>query len=233
MNPHLPPSSADASCLGPVFQQLTWDMSSASQSMSALNKKRQAVEHELRRISKEMRKVKRKRVTGGDLLLTAAQRTTARALMVMRAGEPTAAMAFLRSKRKSTDPNATRWAEIESELKEWWMRADEDTKHKHTNICDTNQSMHNAIRAAQRFIVDDDLESWVANQNVSKGINPVPALTLQEARVVKERMGVEAPRTHRGARQWLQRWRRRRELRLRKFPVLEHLDETDLHAKAS
>ena len=93
--------------------------------------------------------------------------------------------------------------------------------------------MHNAIKAAQRFIVDDDLEAWVAHQNVSKGINPAPALTLQEARVVKERMGVEAPRTHRGARQWLQRWRRRRELRLRKFPVLEPLDERDMHGKAS
>ena len=68
---------------------------------------------------------------------------------------------------------------------------------------------------------------------MSKGINLVLALALQEARVVKERMGVEAPRTHRGARQWLQRWRRRREVRLRKFPVLEHLDETDMHAKAS
>ena len=79
-------------------------MSLDSQPMSDLDKKRQAVEHELRRISKEMRKVKRKHDNGGDLLLTAAQRTAARALMVMRAGEPTAAMTFLRSKRKSTDP---------------------------------------------------------------------------------------------------------------------------------
>ena len=92
--------------------------------------------------------------------------------------------------------------------------------------------MHNAIKQAKRFVVDDELESWVAHLNVSKGINPVPALTLQEARVVKQRIGVEAPRTHRGARQWLQRWRRRRELRLRKFPVLERLHERDMHGKA-
>ena len=201
--------------------------------MSDLRRKKQALEQELQRIAQEMREVKRKHATCGHLHITAGQRTTARALMVMRDGEPTAAMTFLRSKYKGPDLIATHWAEMESELREWWISADENTKTKHRNISDANQNMHNAIKAAQRFIVDDDLEAWVAHQNVSKGINPAPALTLQEARVVKERMGVQAPRTHRGARQWLQRWRRRRELRLRKFPVLERLDERDMHGKAS
>ena len=201
--------------------------------MSELKRKKEELEQEIRRISTEMRNVRRKHATGGHWHMTAAQRTTARALMVMRDGEPTAAMAFLRSKRKGDDPNATRWAELESELREWWISADEDTKNEHKHISDTNQSMHSAITAAQRFVVDDDLESWVADQNVNKGINPVPALTLREARAVKERVGAQAPRTHRGARQWLQRWRRRRELRLRKSPVLERLEDTDMHGKAS
>ena len=42
----------------------------------------------------------------------------------------------------------------------------------------------------------------------------VPTAALQEARAMTQRIGVEAPRTHRGSRQWLQRWRRRRRLRL-------------------
>ena len=201
--------------------------------MSGLKRKKQEMEQELQRISNELRKVRRKHATGAHWHVTATQRTAARALMVMRDGEPTAAMAFLISKRKGADPPAAQWAEMESELREWWTSADEDTKNKHKTIRDENQSMRSAITAAQRFVVDDDLESWVADQNVSKGINPAPALTLREARGVKERMGVQAPRTHRGARQWLQRWRRRRALRLRKFPVLEHLAETDMHAKAS
>ena len=104
------------------------------------------------------------------------------------------------------------------------MSADENTKTNHSNISDATQNMHKAINAAQRLIVDDDLEAWVANQNVSKGIYLVPALTRQEARVVKERMGVEMPRTQRAAAQWLQRSRRRRGLRLRKFSVLARLD---------
>ena len=153
--------------------------------MSNLRRKKQALEQELRRISKEMQEVKRKHATGGHLQMTAAQRTTARALMVMRDGEITAAMTLLRSHRKRPDPNATRWAEMESELRGWWASADEDPKTNHRNIRDASQNMHNAIKTAQRFIVDDDLESWVAHQNVSKGINPVPALTLEEARVAK------------------------------------------------
>ena len=49
------------------------------------------------------------------------------------------------------------------------------------------------------------------------GINPVQAIALQEARIVKQRIGVEAPQTHRGARQWLHRWRRRRGLRVWRY----------------
>ena len=45
----------------------------------------------------------------------------------------------------------------------------------------------------------------------------VPTAALQEARAMTQRIGVEAPRTHRGSRQWLQRWRRRRGLRLRRL----------------
>ena len=153
--------------------------------MSDLKRQKHALEQELRRISKEMRKVRRKHATGGNLQITAAQWTTARALMVMRDGEPTAAMTFLRSQRKGADPNVTRWAEMESELREWWVSADEDPKTKHRNIRDASQNMHSAVKTAQRFIVDDDLESWAAHQNVPKGINPVPALTLEEARVAK------------------------------------------------
>ena len=93
--------------------------------------------------------------------------------------------------------------------------------------------LHNAIEQARRFIVDDELESWVADQNVTKGINHVPTITLRAAGIVKRRIGVDGPKTHRGARQWMQRWRRRRGLRLRKFPAIEPLENKDLHGKAS
>ena len=135
--------------------------------------------------------------------------------MAMREGEPTAAMAFLKSKRKCVTPDATGWVKMEEDLCASWMSADEDTKKKLTVIDVTNREAHSAIEQARRFIVDEELESWVADQNVHKGINPVPAITLREADLVKRRIGVDGPKTHRGAKQWMQRWRRRRGLRLR------------------
>ena len=150
--------------------------------------------------------------------MSAVQRSTARVLMAMRDGEPTAAMAFLRSKHKGEPTAAAAWVEVEADLQAWWVRADEATKNAHTQLDETNRRLHTAIQQAQRFIVDEELESWVADQNVGKGINPVPGVTLQEAGRLKRRLGVDVPRTRRGARQWMQRWRRRRGSDCGNFP---------------
>ena len=62
----------------------------------------------------------------------------------------------------------------------------------------------------------------------------VPTAALQEARAMTQRIGVEAPRTHRGSRQWLQRWRRRRRrLRLRRLRPGGLWMEGGVHGKAS
>ena len=63
----------------------------------------------------------------------------------------------------------------------------------------------------------------------------VPTAALQEARAMTQRIGVEAPRTHRGSRQWLQRWRRRRRrrLRLRRLRPGGLRMEGGVHGKAS
>ena len=62
--------------------------------------------------------------------MSAAQLSAAQALMVMREGEPTAAMAFLKSKRAGANPDATGWVEVESDPHAWWISADEDTQKK-------------------------------------------------------------------------------------------------------
>ena len=122
---------------------------------------------------------------------------------------------------------------METDLRAWWISADDDTKNKHTQIHDTNRLLHSAIGQARRFIIDDELESWVADQNVTKGINPVPAITLRETNLVKRRIGVEDPKTHsEPTAQWMQRWCRRWGLRLRN-PAIEPLEKKDVHGKAS
>ena len=86
------------------------------------------------------------------------------------------------------------------------ISADEATTNAATQLDETNRRLHTAIQQAQRFIVDEALESWVADPNVGKGINHVPGITLQETGQVKRRFGVDVPETPQGARQWMQRW---------------------------
>ena len=202
--------------------------------MSDLTRKTQELDKEVQRISKELKRLGCQRRSGGKVHVCTGQRNTAQALMVMREGEPTAAMAFLKSKCKSGNRDATGWIKLETDLRAWWISADDDTKNKHTQIHDTNRLLHSAIGQARRFIIDDELESWVADQNVTKGINPVPAITLREASLVKRRIGVEDPKTHsEPTAQWMQRWRRRWGLRLRNVPAIEPLEKKDLYGKAS
>ena len=91
--------------------------------------------------------------------------------------------------------------------------------------------MQNAFRQAQRFTVEVDLEGWVEDQKVHKGINPAPGLVLRHASMLKASKGVGAASTCRGERRWLQRWRSRRVLQLRKFPVQERLSVDHMQLK--
>ena len=201
--------------------------------MVGLKRKKEDLDQEMSRLSKEMRQLRRRVTSGRRVQLSELQRNTARSLMVMRLGEPTAAMGFLRARRKGADFDAAVWAGVERDLRDWWRGANDDTKDSHQRKGDTNQKMHGAIKQAQRFLVDADLAKWVEDQNISKGINPVPALVLQEANQVKTRVGVEVSRLHRSSRQWLRRWRGRCGLKLRKFPAIEPLDEAQMHGKAT
>ena len=62
--------------------------------MSDLTRKKQEHDKEVQRISKELKRLGRQRRSGGKLQVCTGQRNTAQALMVMREGQPTTAMAF-------------------------------------------------------------------------------------------------------------------------------------------
>ena len=201
--------------------------------MCDLKRKKQELDEEVQRISKELKQLRRQQAGNGKVKrISEAQRSAARAVMVMREGEPTAAMTFLRMQCKGVDAYDTKWVDEESALRAWWVSAGEDTKNMYSTIGETNKKLHGAIKRAQIFIVDEDLEKWVAFQNVTKGINPVPAMTLQEAKLARHRAGMDVPPKHQSARKWLQRWRRRMGLRLRRFPAIEPMDKKEMHDKA-
>lgn len=194
--------------------------------------KRSHAEHDasVRRLSKEMQRVKRRaREQGGPMKIREPQRSIARVLVCMNNGEPTAAVEYVSrsSKTRCLDASSTR--QLEADLREWWRATDVDTRQ--TYLDETNAAMHKAIVQARRFGVDSTLEAWVDIQNVEKGINPGPGIVMQQAVAVKRRIGVEHAANRRSARRWLQRWRCRCGIQLRRGNVRERLSVDQMHGK--
>ena len=191
--------------------------------MNELKRTLRDMEANILRVNRELRNAKRRASEVRKFRLREPQRTTARILVAMHHGEPTAAMDYIRSKRKGKDFDHTMATQAEAELREWWRGADDATKHAHRIREGASIKMQNAFKQAQRFNVDAGLEAWVEDQNVQKGINPAPSLVLGQASMLKASLGVKAAGTRKGERRWMQRWRARRGLRLRQFPAQEHL----------
>ena len=177
--------------------------------MNELKRTLRDVDANLRRVNRELRSAKRRASELGKFRLREPQKTTARILVAMHHGEPTAAMDYIQSKRKGKDLDHTMAAQAEAELREWWRGADDATKQSHRVKEGTSIKMQNAFKQAQRFNVDAGLEAWVEDQNVQKGINPAPSLLLRQASMLKASLGVNAAGTRRGERRWMQRWRAR------------------------
>ena len=191
--------------------------------MNELKRTLRDMDANLRGVDRELRNAKRRASELGKFRLREPQRTTARILVAMHHGEPSAAMDYIQSRRQGKDLDHTMAAQAEAKLREWWRGADDATKQSHRVQEGANIKMQNAFKQAQRFNVDAGLEAWVEDQNVQKGINPAPSLLLRQASMLKASLGVNAAGTRRGERRWMQRWRARRGLQLRKFPAQERL----------
>ena len=186
---------------------------------------------EVNRLRKEMQRLKRRaREECGPIKLRPAQRSIARVLVCLNNGEPTAAVEYVARSNKTTSWDGVRKGKLEADLRDWWKAADVETRQRHMVVDESNRK---AIVQAKRFVVDGSLEEWVDSQNVQKGINPVPAIVLQEAVAVKRRIGVEHPANRQSSRRWLQRWRRRRGIQLRRGTVREHLTREQMHGKVT
>ena len=106
------------------------------------------------------------------------------------------------------------------------------TRQTYLVVDETNAEMHKAIVQARRFAVDCTLEAWVDTHDAQKGINPAPCAVMQQAVAVKKRIGVEHPANRWScSRRWLQRWRRRCGIQLRRGNVRERLSEDQMHGK--
>ena len=192
--------------------------------MNELKRAQREVDENLRRVKQDLRNAKRRASALRKFRLREPQRTTARILVAMHEGEPTAAMNFIQSKHKRKHFDHTMAAQAEAELREWWRGADAATRQSHrVQEEEASIKMKKAFIQAQRFNVDAGLEAWVEDQNIEKGINPAPSLLLRQASRLKASLGVSDALSRRGKRRWMQRWRARRGSQLRKFPAQERL----------
>ena len=174
---------------------------------------------------------RRHREEGVAFKMTGRQMTIARVLVCMNKGEPTAALNYLAHRKKIKWTDVASKAQVETALREWWSGTDDVARQAHLVLDESDGMMHSAILEARRFAVDGILETWVDSQNVEKGINPVPGLVMEHASGLKRRLGLEFSPNRQSCRRWLQRWRRRRKIHLRRESVRERQSVEEMHRK--
>ena len=86
--------------------------------MNELKRTLRDMDANIRRVNQELRNAKRRASELRKFRLREPQRTTARILVAMHHGEPTAAMDYVQSKRKGKELDHTMAAQAEAELRE-------------------------------------------------------------------------------------------------------------------
>jgi hypothetical protein len=151
----------------------------------------------------------------------------------MSSGDTASALEYVSGSSKTKCFDVSTKEHLEAELRDWWRDTDLETRQTYLVMGETNAVMHKAIVQARRFAVDCTLEAWVDTQNVQKGIHPAPGIVMQEANAVKTRIGVEPTANRSSSRRWLQRWRGRRGVQLRRGHVRERLLVEEMHGKVA
>ena len=107
---------------------------------------------------------------------TAFQKRCARVLMVLQAGEPTAAIRFL---TLTTSAEVTESRDTEM-LRTWWSSCTVDARNLLIREESLSRFGRAALSRARKFLVESDLEDWVDTQTVTKGITPHSTVVLGE-----------------------------------------------------
>ena len=161
------------------------------------------------------------------------QWNVAQIITVLRGGEPTAAMSYLQGASQHKNGAVVASPAIEEELRVWWRTASQATKRQLINVETADAKKKWAVAKGRRFLAECNLEIWVEDQKVRKGITPMSSLVLQKARNELGLVGIASAKTRKGGFQWLRRWRRRHGVRLRTLPPLDTPSDAVLAQKAT
>ena len=158
--------------------------------------------------------------------------SVAKVIMALRDGEPTAAANYLQRTVRGKGEAARDGRADEELLRGWWRCATVAEKEAVLAVTDAEKQKKRAVTEGRRVLAESDLESWVRDQNIRKGISPMSSVVLERANRALGKAGVAGARTRKAGFQWLRRWRRRWGLRLRKLPPLEKPSEEEVRQKA-
>ena len=163
---------------------------------------------------------------------TPGQRHSARVLMVLHAGEPTAALRFM---TQCSKPSKTLDMQKEADsLQKWWRSCSVTERDRLVQEESLPPQGKTALIRARKFLVESDLERWVDRQNVDRGITPHSAVVLEEAHALSlgRRVPVQRRRKKKHSYQWLRRWQMKWAVRLTSVPPNEILPVPELQEKA-
>ena len=164
--------------------------------------------------------------------LSKAEWNVARVLVVLRGGEPTAAMDYLRRGSRGKDRAAVVTDTVEAELRTWWRESSWGARRLLINVEGADRKKKWAIGKARRFLAECNLDMWAEWQNMSKGITPMSSLVLAKGNHELRIYGVACARTRKAGFQWLRRWRRRHGVRLKRLRPCDAPRGEELREKA-
>ena len=199
--------------------------------MPNVREKKDTLQSQLAETKRMLKAAKRSQKRG--CTISPCQWNVAQIITVLRGGEPTAAMNYLQGSCGYKNGAAVASPAIEEKLRVWWRTASQATKRQLINVETADAKKKWAAAKKRRFLAEWNLETWVEDQNVRKGITPMSSLVLQKARNELGIVGIASAKTRKGGFQWLRRWRRRYGVRLRKLPPLDTPSDVVLAQKAT
>ena len=164
--------------------------------------------------------------------LSKAEWKVATVLVVLRGGEPTAAMDYLRRRYRGKDRAAVVSDTIEEKLRTWWRESSWGARRLLINVDGADGKKKWAVAKARRFLAECNLDIWLERQNMTKGITPMSSLVLDKGNHGLRIYGVACARTRKAGFQWLRRWRHRHGVRLRRLRPLDVPTDEELAEKA-
>ena len=205
---------------------------SVSTAVSNLREKLHALDDNKEKVRQTLQRSARSQRVGQSQKCTAFQKRCARVLMVLQAGEPTAAIRFLTLTTRAEATSTVR--KDAAELRTWWLSCTVDAR----NLLITEESLTQygqaALNRARKFLVESDLEAWVDTMNVTKGITPHSAVVLEKSHklCIEHHVPLNGRKRKKHAFQWLRRWRRKWAVHVSTLPPNEMLPVSQLQEKA-